>query len=152
MVIDHLRGRERVLVGEIAPTGTSTIDLVAAGAVSTTRPNDHVHNQAYLTWLNAHRASVSFPGAGFDTARFWEILASGALLLSKRISLDLPVPLIDGVHYVGFDSLDELDQAVEFALSDSSEVDAIRANRYAVAIGQYSTAAMARRLLNALAE
>lgn len=143
----HLARRPGVLLDLVPAGGDSGVDLVASGAVAPGRKGEHVHNDAYLSWLRAHRASVSFPGAGFDSARCWEILASGALLVSKRIELQLPVPLLDGVHYVGFDTLAELDAAIEFALSDSREVDVIRRAGHEFACAEYSSSAAAERLL-----
>lgn len=144
-ILSHLAGRASVLVEQVPRDASDPVDLVALGAVSPRRVGDHVHSSAYLAWLNKHRASISFPGAGFDTARFWEILASGSLLISKRISLDLPVPLRDGVEYVGYDSLAELNVAIDFALGDSPEVNAIRRRGYRTAIDSYSSRAIADR-------
>ena len=143
----HFSGKSGVLLDLIPPRQDEPVDLVDLGAVAPARVGEHVHNSAYLAWLRAHRASVSFPGAGFDTARFWEILASGALLISKRIQLQFPQPLREGIHYLGFDSLDELDQSVEFALSDSVEVDTIRRAGYDFALAAYSSDAAAERLV-----
>jgi hypothetical protein len=148
-IIAHLAAHPGVKVGMIESDvdGDHGIDLVETGAVSPARSTDFRHNAVYLSWLHRHRASVSFPGAGFDTARFWEILGSGSLLISKRISLNLPIPFEDGVHYVGFDSLSELDAAIAFAVSDSHEVDEIRGLGHRLAVESYSSAAMAERLV-----
>ncbi|MEI7547130.1 MAG: glycosyltransferase [Actinomycetota bacterium] len=142
-----LAGRDDVRCDLIPAQDDEPVDLVATGAVAPDRRGEFAHNSAYLAWLRANRASITFPGAGFDTARFWEILASGSLLISKRISLDLPVPLHEGRHYVAFDSLRELDDAIRFAVSDSSEVDEIRRRGYELALADYSSAAMAERFV-----
>lgn len=132
-ILRHVQGDPRVLSRRVYPEHSSE-----PGAASDS-------SDPYLDLLRSHRASISFPGGGFDSARLWEILATGSLLISKRVTLDLPVPLRDGVHYVGFDSLLELDEAIAFAVSDSAEVDTIRIEGHEALMAHYTSAAIARR-------
>lgn len=46
--------------------------------------------------------SVSVAGAGCDTARFWEILAAGAMLLTQDLDLVIPHGFSDGSDGVTF--------------------------------------------------
>ena len=64
------------------------------------------HNENYYHQINNSRACISIPGGGFDTLRFWEILAQGSLLISKRISIVIPNAPIEGLHYLAFDTLE----------------------------------------------
>ncbi len=84
------------------------------GAVSPARPNDHRHKNAYHDFLRESRASISFPGGGFDTARFWEIAAAGSLVISKAITLDMRHSLQPWEHDVPLDTLEELSDAIRF--------------------------------------
>ena len=67
--------------------------------------------EAYLNILRRSCASLSLPGQGWDTYRFWEILSCGSCLLSPRaVVRELPIspPPRDGCEYFGFDNDEEL--------------------------------------------
>ena len=84
------------------------------------------HNENYYHQINNSRACISIPGGGFDTLRFWEILAQGSLLISKRISIVIPNAPIEGLHYLAFDTLEELRSIITFVINHPTEVDKIR--------------------------
>lgn len=87
------------------------------GPVEETLPNSRYQatgsrqGEAYLEVLRRSRVSLSLPGQGWDTYRFWEILACGSCLLSPRSvlrNLTISPPPREGIDYLGFDSNDEL--------------------------------------------
>jgi hypothetical protein len=51
---------------------------------------DPVPHAQYVDILNRSKIAISFHGNGYDTIRFWEILSSGAALLTPRIPLLIP--------------------------------------------------------------
>jgi len=97
------------------------------------------HNKRYYEQLNNSNMCISIPGGGFETFRYWEILASGALLISKRSTLQVPNELVDGVHYLGFDTMDDLDNILNFAQSNPIEVNKIRRSGYQFSLKHHRT-------------
>jgi hypothetical protein len=141
LLIAHLEAHHagsvtNVIVADADPARDP--DLVALGTVSPALPNDTVHYESYHDALHDSRASISFPGAGYDTARFWEILAAGALLISKGIQIEMPDPPVAGEHYVAFETLPELDDAIEFVRANPAEADAIRRRGQELALAKHS--------------
>lgn len=106
------------------------------------------NNKRYLNQINNSRASVSIPGGGFDTLRFWEILAQGSLLISKRVSLQMKNPLREGVHYLAFDTLDELNNIIEWIYKNPDKVDEIRKSGHEFALKNHTSKARAEYFLN----
>ena len=81
------------------------------GPVSDGGPAESAQSQrkaAYFNVLARSRISVAYPGDGFDTGRFWEILANRALLFSPPIALIMPNPFIEGEHFIPYRSVGEL--------------------------------------------
>lgn len=71
------------------------------------------------------KIAVSLFGAGQDCARFWEILASGALLVSEKPTLaskDMP---IHGVHCFYFEGMSELDALIRWIASEPASAKRI---------------------------
>ena len=99
------------------------------------------HNDQYLKQINNSRACISIPGGGFDTLRFWEILAQGSLLISKRISIVIPNAPVEGIHYLAFDTLQELKQVISFVLTNPKTVDRIRWRGYNHALRYHTSQA-----------
>lgn len=91
----------------------------------------------YLATLANSISSLSLPGEGWDTFRFWEILACGSCLISPRVvlsNLSIDPPPVDGIHYVGFDTDDELiDLLINFRRDrDKAVAIAINGQRWAL--------------------
>ncbi|MBX3465401.1 MAG: glycosyltransferase family 1 protein [Planctomycetes bacterium] len=61
----------------------------------------------YLRRLASSRVAVSARGAGFDTLRYWEVPACGAMLLSERPTIEIPDDFEDGRSAVFFDGVDD---------------------------------------------
>lgn len=106
------------------------------------------NNKRYFNQINDSRASISIPGGGFDTLRFWEILAQGSLLISKRIPLQMKNPLIEGKHYLAFDAFDELKKIIEWVYINPDKVDVIRKSGQKYALKHHTSKARAQYFLN----
>ena len=85
----------------------------------------------YFQLLSRSKIGLSVRGAGFDTLRYWEIVASKALLLSERPSIDIPDNFEHGKHAVfcRSDFSDLLDLVREY-VSDQSARSAIAEEGY----------------------
>jgi len=73
--------------------------------------------EAYLGVLRQSISSLSLPGEGWDTFRFWEIMSCGACLISPRIAVDalrFINPPRDRHEYIGFDTDLELIDIVRY--------------------------------------
>ena len=104
-------------------------------------------NTEYLAQLNDSQSVVSIPGGGFDTLRFWEILGQGSLLLSKRVALQMPEPLVEDKHYLAFDSFEEFKDRLAY-LDHPDLVDQIRFDGWSHALAHHTSQARATYLLN----
>ena len=79
---------------------------------------DKSYSQAeYQTLLQASRIGLSFFGSGFDTVRYWEIPAHGAMLLAERPPIRIPHNFTDGRTAVFFDDIVELEEKLTYYLN-----------------------------------
>jgi glycosyl transferase family 1 len=141
-------------IGE-TPIGQEDVQrLVALGAVNpaATRRVELGHNPLYYQQIRDSRRSVSVPGAGFDTLRFWEILAQGALLVSKRIGIEMPDPLLEGTHYLAFDTFAELRDVLQRSFADPASADRIRQSGHDFAMRFHTAQSRAMYVLKTLAD
>lgn len=79
----------------------------------------------YQDILLRSKISVNVIGAGYDCARYWEILASGALLLSQELEIQIPYGFTDGVNFFSFSSLNEMEDKVDFILANPSIIEEV---------------------------
>jgi len=56
----------------------------------------------YYALLGRSKMALSIRGGGFDTLRYWEIVASGALLLSEQPDIEIPKNFVHGRHALFF--------------------------------------------------
>ena len=63
--------------------------------------------------LHRSKVSVNAVGIGYDCGRFWEILASGAMLLTQELDIQIPHPFTDGKNCVVFKSFDDFEAKVD---------------------------------------
>ena len=154
--VDRLRelGLPNAFIGEIPGQPDDTERLVAIGAVNdrSRREVELGHNRRYYDQVDSSRRCISIPGGGFDTLRFWEILARGSLLVSKRIAIEMPAPLQEGVHYIAFDSFAEFKARIMESYRRPDEADEIRARGHTSALQFHSTRARAVYVLTTLVE
>jgi glycosyl transferase family 1 len=111
--IGKLRHRAPIMSGS---TGESSYNGANRSPLATPR---------YREILLRSRIAVNVPGAGYDCARYWEILASGAMLMTWEPDIVIPEPFSDGIDCVTFCSLAEFDDKVRYYLDRLDLVDAI---------------------------
>ena len=101
----------------------------------------------YRQLLRRSRISVSVAGAGFDTARFWEILAAKAMLFTQELDIVIPQGFTDGVDYVVFRSLDEFDEKLAYYLDHLDQVREIAQRGHDRVCAHHTSAARAGQFL-----
>jgi Glycosyl transferases group 1 len=69
-------------------------DPPARGSIQKISPEE------YRALLHRSKMALSVRGGGFDTVRYWEIPASGALLVSERPDIVIPHNFEHGVHAI----------------------------------------------------
>ena len=94
--------------------------------------------------------SVNVIGGGYDCARYWEILSSGALLLTQNLDILIPNPFMGDINCVTFNSLKELDEKVDFLLDNKDLVSSLAHNGYKHLINFHTTKARAEYFLDCL--
>ena len=102
---------------ELASYGRTDFLLGNTGESSNTGKLLIGNTHTYTQMLRNSLCSVSAPGAGFDCARFYEILGAHTLLIAYEPPIEMPNPFIDGIHLLYFSSLSELREKVDFVLS-----------------------------------
>lgn len=113
---------------------------------------DHETNpsigRGYATRINTYR--VAFTDASkyaYSVAKYFEIPATGALLLAERaVSGPLQtIGFIEGVHYIGV-SNEDLEQQIEYVLDEKNhdELDQVRRNGQELVWRRHKTSDRAR--------
>jgi hypothetical protein len=83
--------------------------------------------------------------------RFFEGLASGALLVTDRIGNGLADVAQEGVHYVGYDTAEEAIEKIGYYLTHEDERAAIAARGQALAFERHTYAARLATILDVVA-
>ena len=116
----HSRGRADVC-RSIEALGLPRVLMGAVSSGDVVTPADDPAKDEYYRVLARSRLSVSFPGSGWDTARFWEILGSRSLLLSPPVENDMPAPFVENVHFVAYRSPADLQDKIRHYLVQEQE-------------------------------
>lgn len=109
--------------------------------------------EQYLNVLQKSRCSLSLPGEGWDTFRFWEILSCGSCLISPRSvieNLAIDPPPRDGNEYLGFDTDDELVKIIQNCRNTPQRLVEIAMAGQQWAIAHHSSVNRAHKVLSAM--
>lgn len=106
------------------------------------------HNRRYQRVLRRSRLSLCVPGVGFDTGRWWEILGSGAVLVSREPEILMPHPFEPGEHYLRYRSLEELEEILARARREPGRLEALRERAVTHAGRHHTTRERARHVLD----
>ena len=71
--------------------------------------------------------------------------------MSKRVGIEMPAPLVEGAHYLAFDTADELRDVLNDSFRDRERADAIRAAGHTFAVQWHTTKARAIYVMRTLA-
>ncbi len=86
----------------------------------------------YYRTLRRARIGVSVRGGGFDTLRYWEVVACGALLISEEPDIVIPNNFQHGRHAIFCRrDLGDLGKLIRYYTTHTEERDAIAAEGYA---------------------
>jgi hypothetical protein len=108
-----------------------------------------VTHHEYLRILSQSKFSVGVRGAGWDTLRYWEIPAQGAVLCRMPSPIEIPNDFQDGVNCVEFSTADELREKITHYLNNSSVYNTLRANSLEHFKKFHTTKARAQQMLDA---
>ncbi len=111
-----------------------------------------IETPKYRKLLSQTQIGINVAGAGYDCARYWEILASGALLMTQEIDITIPNPFTDGINCVTFKSLDEFDEKLGHLLSRPSSISEKAESGYNHLIKFHTTAKRAEYFLQTVHE
>ena len=115
------------------------------------RKFDKMFNQEeYRRALQSSRIGLSFFGSGFDTVRYWEIPAYGAMLLAERPPIRIPHNFIDGKSAVFFEDLPDLEAKLNHYLNHPDEAAQIAAAGSQILKRYHTSTARARQFLGYL--
>jgi spore maturation protein CgeB len=103
--------------------------------------------EEYLTVLRQSRICLCLFGLGFDTVRYWEAAAQGAMLLANRPPIHIPHNFVDGQSAVFFDDLPDLLAKLGYYLAHPAESLAIADAGHALLCEHHTTRARASQLL-----
>lgn len=81
----------------------------------------------YREILFRSQIGVNVVGAGYDCARYWEIPAAGALLLTQELDISMPYPFTNDTNCVIFKSVDEFGEKLDSLLANPSLVEEMAA-------------------------
>lgn len=84
-------------------------------------------HQRYLRRLNECKVAINAPGGAPDCYRYWEIAASNAVLVSYPVEHcvhEFPDPPTPGVHYVAYNSVAGIHDAIAEAMDRYDELHA----------------------------
>jgi hypothetical protein len=109
-----------------------------------------IETPKYRNILRQTHIGVNVAGAGYDCARFWEILAAGAMLMTQELDITIPHSFTDGLNCVVFRSLDEFDAKLEGLLSAPDAVNQIAEAGYQHLLQYHTTTARAAYFLDKL--
>ncbi|MBM3349750.1 MAG: glycosyltransferase family 1 protein [Betaproteobacteria bacterium] len=125
----------------------TTIDSVRKGRLSRSAIKTEDN---YRDILSRSSISVNVAGGGYDCARYWEILAAGALLLTQELEIEVPAPFRDGRECVTFNSITDLSLKLDMLLSNPVKVSEMRNSGYQHLLRHHTTLARATYFLDCL--
>ena len=101
----------------------------------------------YREELLRSKIGLSLRGWGFDTVRFYEVPAHGALLLSQKPRIFINNNFEDGKNAVFFETPEELDSKIKFLLDNPKELESIRLKGYNWFTKYHTSSVRAKQLL-----
>ena len=120
------------------------------GRANACTPSTHELKQIYYKSLAESKIGVSYYGSEYETARFWEIPASGALLLSPPIKIQIPNPPVAGIHFVSYNNEEELKDKIKYYLENEQERALIAKQGYEYVLKYHTSKERAKYLLGVI--
>jgi SAM-dependent methyltransferase len=105
----------------------------------------------YRNLLRRSLRSINVVGAGYDCARYWEILAVGAMLFTQELDIVIPNGFTDGVDCVVFRSLEDFDEKLIYYVNHEDVSKNIANKGHQRLLAYHTTRARAEYFLNKVA-
>lgn len=106
--------------------------------------------EAYRNMIRRARMGLSLFGGGYDTVRYWEVPANGAMLIAERPPIRIPNDFIDGESTVFFDTPRDAADRIAYYIDHPEEAAAIAHRGHEHYRRHHTSTARARQLLNAV--
>ncbi len=120
-----LREKVAMLLEEIQKTGRLKI-WNKSTKLPFLSPHNFISRRIFYQKLSNSRIGISVSGGGYDTARFWEILGSGAFLLTQKIDIDFPNGIsIPKKLYKEFSSEDDFEEALNNSIKELETISEV---------------------------
>ena len=102
--------------------------------------NKKIPFKKYLSAIHDSSINLALEGKGEFTFRHLEILASCSFMLCEKSinQLELPIPLVDGKHFVSFNNREELIKKIDYYLINKEQRNEIALNGRRVLEEYYS--------------
>jgi len=107
--------------------------------------------EAYKAALLDARVGLNLFGFGFDTVRYWEVPAHGALLLSAQPPTIIPNNFVHGESALFFGDLAVYDRVIQGVLSDAYDLEGMAAAGRAHFLRYHTGRARAQQMLGLIA-
>ncbi|HPO16763.1 MAG TPA: glycosyltransferase [Candidatus Hydrogenedentes bacterium] len=143
-------GRDGMFWAGKAQYGTRRLTLEWLEQTFGFRWQDHFSQTEYTNVLQEAAIGLCLFGNGFDTVRYWEVPAHGAMLLAERPPIHIPENFKDGESAVFFDDLPDLEEKLGFYLQHPDQVRDIAEQGHRHLKTHHAASARARQFLTAL--
>ncbi len=90
-------------------------------------PAGRLSRREYYRAMQQCRLTLTLPGAGLDTFRFWEHAACRAPQMVRRMPLYIPDDFVEGRHLYRFDGVDQMLRLLDSALRDEDRLEEMAA-------------------------
>ncbi len=131
--------------------GQRRLYLEHVEAATKTCFNPKYTQQEYIEALQSAHVGLCLFGFGFDTVRYYEIPAHGALLLAERPPIRIPFNFVEGRDAVFFDDLPDLLVKLDDLFQNPHRIPEIACEGHRHFLRHHTASARARQLLRHLA-
>ena len=109
-----------------------------------------VNTPKYSKVLSESIVSVNVPGKGWDCARYWEIIAHKACLVTQRMDIQIPNSFIEDQHYLAFSETEELIEKVSKLLHNTALASQLSNEAFEHLCRYHTSKERAKYLLNTI--
>lgn len=111
-----------------------------------------IETPIYRDILSRSKIGVNVIGAGYDCARYWEIIAAKACLLTQKLDILIPNSFEDGVNCMIFETMAEFEEKLNFLINNPEKRQEIANAGYEHLLKYHTTKKRAEYLLKKIKE
>lgn len=131
--------------------GQRRLYLEHVEAAMNTTLNQKYPQHEYIEALQSSHLGLCLFGFGFDTVRYYEVPAHGALLMAERPPIRIPFNFIEGRDALFFDDLRDLLAKLDDLFQHPQRIPEMAQNGHRHFLRYHTSSARARQLLHSLA-